>query len=76
MSLDQQGTVVFRILRNDGSRWDVLENDSGKPLATFEDQQDACDYANRLSASRPGSSVVMLDGSNPAPAQGQNRMRP
>lgn len=69
MGIDQPGTVVFRVLRNEAGRWDVMENDFEKALATFDDSQDACDYANKLSETKKGSSVVMPDESNPASPQ-------
>lgn len=76
MGFDQQGSVVFRVLRNESGRWDVLENDFEKPLASFDDRQDAADYANKLCATKEGSTVLMLDESNPSPSQSQNRDAP
>lgn len=76
MGIDQSGTVVFRILRNESGAWDVMENDFEKALATFDDKQDACDYANKLSETKEGSTVLMLDESNPATGQSQNAPRP
>jgi hypothetical protein len=75
MGFGQQGAVVFRIARNEGGRWDIFENDVVKALATFDDRQDACDYANSLSITKEGSTVLMLDESSPMPAQGQGVSR-
>jgi hypothetical protein len=75
MGFDQQGTVLFRISRSENGRWGVLENDFEKPLATFDDRQDACDYANKLSVTKEGSTVLMLDENNQVPAQNQDAPR-
>ncbi len=76
MGFDQQVAAIFRVLRDDDGCWNVLANDFEEPLASFEDRQDACDYANRLAEGRQGASVVMLDESNPAPDQAGPTMRP
>jgi hypothetical protein len=76
MGFDQKGAVVFRISRGENDRWDVLENDFEKPLASFDDQQDACDYANKLSMTKEGSTVMLLDEGKPASPQSQNAQQP
>ena len=75
MGIDQSGTVVFRVLRNESGSWDVMENDFEKALATFDDKQDACDYANKLSETKEGSTVLMLDESNPAGSENRDSPR-
>ncbi len=76
MGIDQPGTVVFHILLNESGSWDVMENDFEKALATFDDKQDACDYANKLSETKEGSTVLVLDESSPAPENKQAAPRP
>ena len=76
MGFDQKGTVVFRIMRNENGRWDVFENDFEKALATFDDKQDASDYANKLCMTKEGSTVLMLDESNPSSTRNQDAPRP
>lgn len=69
MGFDQNGSVVIRISRGLEGRWDVSENDFDDPLASFDDRQDACDYANELTMAKKGAAVVMLDeGSMGTPA--------
>jgi hypothetical protein len=61
MGVHSKGIVVIRIERGDLGQWNVLESDFEDPLATFDDRQRACDYANKLSASKSESTVVLLD---------------
>ncbi|MDB5762660.1 MAG: hypothetical protein JWQ21_1655 [Herminiimonas sp.] len=72
MGFDQKGAVVIRISRGANGRWDVSENDVEDPLASFDDKQDACDYANKLTTTKEGATVLMLDEGNPASTQSQN----
>jgi hypothetical protein len=64
MNIDRPGVIVFRILRNESGGWDVMENDVDEALASFDDRQKACDYATRLSGTKEGSTVLMLDESS------------
>lgn len=61
MGIDQKGAVVFRIARNQNNRWDVSESGFENPLATFDDKQDACDYANKLTETKEGATVQVID---------------
>lgn len=61
MGIDQKGPIVFRISRSENNRWDVSENDFEKPLASFDDKQDACDYANKLTETKKGAKVQIVD---------------
>jgi hypothetical protein len=75
MGFDQRGTVVIRVARGDAGRWDVSENEFEDPLASFDEKQDACDYANGLTKAKQGATVVVLDeGGGPA-MQSQNSLR-
>ena len=59
MGLDQSGDNVFRVSHGENSQWDVNEMGFDKPLASFDSKQDACNYANDLAKSKPGSRVVV-----------------
>jgi hypothetical protein len=61
MSVQQKNTLLIRIMRSIDGYWNVLENDYEEPLAAFTVKQDACDYANKLSMERKGSTVIVLD---------------
>jgi hypothetical protein len=76
MGIDQPGTVVFRILPNERGTWDVMENDFEKALATFDNKQDACDYANKLSATKEDSAVLILDEGSQPISRNQDEPRP
>jgi hypothetical protein len=76
MGFDQKGTVVFCISRSENGRWDVLENDFEKPLASFDDRQDACDYANKLAMTKEKSTVVLLDEGKTASPRSQSAQQP
>lgn len=74
MESDRHEPVMFRILRNKNGNWDVLESDDENAIASFDDKQDACDYANDLSIATEGSTVLLLDESGAAP--GRHRSTP
>jgi hypothetical protein len=76
MGFDQKGAVVFCISRGENGRWDVLENDFEKPLASFDDRQDACDYANKLAMTKEKSTVMLLDEGKTASPRSQSAQQP
>lgn len=59
MGLDQKGDIVFRVAQGENSKWDVNEQGFDKPLASFDSEQDACDYANDIAKTKLGSTVVV-----------------
>ena len=59
MGLDQKGDVIFRVSRGANSQWDVTEKGFDKPLASFDSEKDACNYANDLAKTKQGSKVVV-----------------
>lgn len=65
MGTSSKGIIVIRVARNDDGRWNVLESDFEDPLAAFDDRESASDYANKLSASREETTVVILDDTAP-----------
>jgi len=79
MGIDQKGPVVFRVSRGENDRWDVSENDFDNPLATFDDKQDACDYASKLTETKEGATVQVMDeirsGSESRQDQQRNQSR-
>jgi hypothetical protein len=40
-------------------RWRVFQQDFDKPLATFDEMQEACDYASELAKTRTDSMVLI-----------------
>lgn len=66
MGFDQKGSVVIRVSRAANDRWDVSEADFEKPLASFDDKQAACDYANKLTMAKEGATVVVMEEGGPA----------
>ena len=47
-------------------RWRVFQQDFDKPLAAFEEMQEACDYASELAKSRMDSMVLIQKRRDPA----------
>lgn len=61
MGFDQKGTSVFCVKPGAKGQWNVLEEGFDKPLATFDDRDDAVKYAQDIAETKDGSSVKMLD---------------
>jgi len=63
MGIDRRDSVVIRVARKCDGRWGVSANgfDDPHPLASFDDRQRACDYANSLTMTMEGAAVVVLD---------------
>jgi hypothetical protein len=61
MGFDQKGTSVFCVKPGDKGQWNVLEEGFDKPLATFDDRDDAVKYAEDIAETKDGSSVKMFD---------------
>ena len=59
MGLDQKGDIVFRVSRGENGQWDVNEEGFDKPLASFDSETDARNYANDLAKTKQGSKVVV-----------------
>jgi hypothetical protein len=60
MGFDQKGQVVIRVQRNADGQWDVNEIGFEKPLATFENEPEALEYAQDLAKTK-GGTVVQVD---------------
>lgn len=59
MGLDQKGDIVFTVSPAKNGKWDVSEKDFDKPLASFDSERDACDYANDIAKTKKGSRVIV-----------------
>lgn len=57
MGFDQKGDVVLKICRGQNNRWEVVEEGMPKPLATFDEESDAVNYANDLARTKQGTRV-------------------
>lgn len=61
MGFDQKGTAVFCVMPGDTGQWNVLEEGFEKPLASFDDRDDAIEYAQDLAETKDGSQVRIYD---------------
>jgi hypothetical protein len=68
MGFDQKGTVVIHVSQGEAGRWDVWEDDFENPLASFDDRQDACEYADKLTMAKEGATVVVVEEARPGQA--------
>jgi hypothetical protein len=59
MGFDQKGDIVFRVVRQEKHKWDVVEADFDKPLASFDSEHDAYQYASGLANAKPGARVTV-----------------
>ena len=57
MGFDQKGKSVFCVTQGESGKWHVSEEGFEKPLATFDAQDDAEEYARDLAATKEGSTV-------------------
>ncbi len=65
MEFDQKGAVVIHVSPSEDGHWDVWENDFENPLASFDDKDVACDYADKLTMAKDGATVVVVDDARP-----------
>jgi len=61
MGLDQRGSPVFCVLAGKSGQWDVKEEGFEKALVSFDEQEDAIEYAQDLSGTKDGSTVKIYD---------------
>ena len=59
MGFDQKGNIVLRVSRGKDEKWTVSEEGFEKPLASFDNESDARNYANDLAKTKPGTTVEM-----------------
>ena len=65
MGLDQKGNPVFRVSRGSNGQWDVCAADFDKPLASFDNQRDARNYADDIAKTKKGARVIIEDRAAP-----------
>ena len=61
MGFDQSAPSKFCVMPGKTSPWDVTEEGFEKALASFDDQEDAIEYARDLAKAKNGSTVTILD---------------
>jgi hypothetical protein len=61
MGLDQRGSAVFCVVAGKSGQWDVKEEGFEKALASFDEQEDAIEYAQDLAGTKEGSTVKIYD---------------
>lgn len=76
MGFDQKGAIVIRVSCTENGRWDVSENEFEDPLASFDDKEDAVDYANKLITMKEGATVDIQDEPRRGPSVHQNTPQP
>lgn len=60
MRPDQNGSLVFRVMRGNPGKWNVMEAGIEKPLASFDTQNDASEYAFGLACMKDGSKLEIF----------------
>lgn len=61
MGFDQKGFLVFRVQQGKYGKWNVMEVGVEKPLASFDTQQDATEYAHDLGSTKDGSKLEIFN---------------
>ena len=61
MGFDQKGSSVFRVKRGNSGKWNVMQAEIEKPLASFDTQDVASEYAFELASTKDGSNVEIFD---------------
>jgi len=72
MGFDQKGKPVFCVTRGESGKWHVSEEGFEKPIASFDSQDDAEEYARDLAATKEGS-IVKMPGQGGATTRGGER---
>ncbi|MDB5769918.1 MAG: hypothetical protein JWM42_292 [Burkholderia sp.] len=78
MGFDQKGGVVICVSAGTNGKWDVSEKGFEKPLASFDDKEDAYAYATDLTRTKEGATVLVEDedGFSALPPQGDGGRSP
>jgi hypothetical protein len=66
MGFDQKGSSVFRVKRGNTGKWNVMQGNvmqAGieKPLASFDTQSAASEYAFEMASTKDGSNVEIFN---------------
>jgi hypothetical protein len=72
MGFDQKGAVVICVSPGTDGKWDVSEKGFEKPLASFDNKEDAYAYATDLTKSKEGATVLVEDGEGSSPPPFRN----
>jgi len=72
MGFDQKGKPVFCVTRGESGKWHVSEEGFEKPIASFDSQDDAEEYARDLAATKEGS-IVKMPGKGGTTTRGGER---
>jgi hypothetical protein len=72
MGFDQKGAVVICVSPGINGKWDVSEKGFEKPLASFDDKEDAYAYATDLTKSKEGATVLVEDEEGFSPLSPQD----
>jgi hypothetical protein len=67
--VEQKDCPFVLVARAIDGRWGVFQRDFDKPQASFEEMQEACDYANELARTRADSMVLIGKRRNSAANQ-------
>lgn len=60
MRPDRNGSLIFRVKQGNTGKWNVMEASFEKPLASFDTQNDASEYAFGLASTKDGSKVEIF----------------
>jgi len=61
MGLDQRGIPVFCVVPDASGQWQVKEEGFEKSLASFDEREDALEYAQDLAGTKQGAKVKIYD---------------
>lgn len=70
--VQQKESPFVLVARSPDGRWGVFERDFEKPLAAFDELQDACNRANEVSRTRVGSMILIQKGRDFSPIRIQS----
>lgn len=57
MGFDQKGETVFNVRLGENNKWDVSETGFDKPLASFDTETEARNYAHDIARTKLDSTV-------------------
>lgn len=61
MGFDQKDETVFSVSLGENNKWDVCETGFDKPLASFDTETDARNYAHDIAKTKRDSTVEPKD---------------
>lgn len=61
MGFDQKGETVFNVSLGKNNKWDVSETGFDEPLASFDTESDARNYAEEIARTKQDSTVEPRD---------------